>query len=514
MLIEQSAGHDLVASLIPDDVLCPASIDDVLALPSFLSVLRAAESRLGCPLAMMPMGTQDRLIQRRLRQLVEIARVNPLWRERINAAVGDGPVDTYEAFQALPITDKDTFSTLFTGERAGMVVPIDRCGFEVVASGGTSSGRPSETVYPLDELQETYEWAGEFMGRAMMAPLLPGPGPKWVSTTLADYQMWSSGTMVGGVLQKIPGVNYIGAGPMSRDVYKLMMSYPGPKAIMGITQSIALLADFAEVLSQTERDSLHIALYGSGLLTPKVRADLQAAYPNLKILSYFAATQAETIGLQLDPDSPVLTTVPGLHLIEVVDENGRWVAEGEEGELVVTRLFGNAAPVLRYKVGDRVIRRPDRQPDQQPAGLRAMQFEYAGRSGDFMHIADTQYSAPRALAAISEEFKSRDLLDIDAVAANVQFQITRSSRQFLLVVAAPGLRDRLPELAKALGSDGAAPVMIAGLIRSMSLFDGMEATEATLRESGYRFGLRLVEPNGPELVRTEVGKVPLVVDRV
>lgn len=50
------------------------------------------------------------------------------------------------------------------------------------------------------------------------------------------------------------------------------------------------------------------------------------------ILSYFAATQAETIGLQLRPESPYLATVPGLHLIEVVDEEGRWVDEGEEGE--------------------------------------------------------------------------------------------------------------------------------------------------------------------------------------
>ncbi|MFC5357415.1 hypothetical protein [Azospirillum himalayense] len=514
MLTQQAdanlSGQELALSVMPDTVLQPRSIDDVLALPSFLSVLRDAERRLGRTVDEMPSDVQDALVQRRLCQLVEIARVNPLWRARIDGAAGTAPVDSFEAFQALPITDKDTFRELFTEARPGMVVPIDRCGFEIVASGGTSSGKPSETVYPLDELQETYAWAGAFMGRHMMAHHLPGDGAKWVATTLADYQMWSSGTMVGGVLQKIPGVNYIGAGPMSKDVFQLMMSYPGPKAIMGITQSIALLAAFADGLSQTARESFRVALYGSGILTPKVRADLKAAYPNLSILSYFAATQAETIGLQLDVDSPLLTTVPGLHLVEIVDADGRGVKEGEEGELVVTRLFGNAAPCLRYKVGDRVIRRADRK----DAGLNALRFEYAGRSGDFMHIGDSQYAAPQALAGIIEEFRRNQVLDIEAVATDLQFQVNRANRELHLVIGVPGAQALVPHVASRLGPEGSAPLVMAGLIRSLSVFNGLEANEAALRRSGYGFGIRLVEPGGPDLVRTEVGKVPLVIDRV
>jgi phenylacetate-CoA ligase len=65
-----------------------------------------------------------------------------------------------------------------------------------------------------------------------------------ISTAAADYQMWSSGTMVGGVLQNVPGVNYIGAGPVSPAVLQQMFSYRGPKALMGISSSIALLAEF------------------------------------------------------------------------------------------------------------------------------------------------------------------------------------------------------------------------------------------------------------------------------
>ncbi|MGY4566971.1 phenylacetate--CoA ligase family protein [Bradyrhizobium sp. USDA 3256] len=502
--------RDCAQHVLPETILHPCTVDDVLALPSFLTSLVHAQTVIGCRIDELSHDIQAAIVERRLSQLVSIARINPLWRRRIDSAVGTGPVDNYEQFKTLPLTDKEAFQQMFTETRPGMVVPIDRCGFEIVASGGTSSGKPSETVYSLDELQETYRWAGDFMGRHIMARHLSGRGAKWVATTLADYQMWSSGTMVGGVLQKIPRVNYIGAGPTSREVFQRMMSYPGPKAIMGITRSIALLASFADGLTREARDSFRIALYGSGVLTPKVRADLRQAYPSLIVLSYFAATQAETIGLQLDPESPVLTAVPGLHLVEVVRPDGQWTEIGEEGELVVTRLFGNATPVLRYKIGDRVIRRPD----LQSPGLNAVQFEYVGRSGDFMHIGDTQYSAPQALAAITAEFRQRQVLDIDSVATDAQFQIDRANRQLHLVIGTPEAASLPTQVAMRLGPQGSSPLIIAGLLRSLSVFDALEANETSLRSSGYSFAIRLVDPRNADLVRTAFDKVPLVVDRI
>ena len=141
--------------------------------------------------------------------------------------------------------------------------------------------------------------------------------------------------MVGGVLQNIPGINYIGAGPVSKEVFGHILSYSGPKALMAISQGIALLAEMGADCNVDARHSWHVALYGSGLLTHKTRTALTRVYPNLAIMSYFAATQAEAIGLQLSPESH-LAAVPGLHFIEIVDEKGRWVNVDEEGELVVT----------------------------------------------------------------------------------------------------------------------------------------------------------------------------------
>jgi phenylacetate-coenzyme A ligase PaaK-like adenylate-forming protein len=511
LLSPADTGYEqLSETVIPESQLAPDSVEAVLALPRFLHTLRDIERRTEVSYDRLPIDVQQKIVLRRLRQLVNIARLNPLWRERMSAAGLPNGIHDLEDFQAIPLTDKETFYEFFAGSRAGMVVPIERGGFEIVASGGTSSGKPSETVYSLKELLDTYELSGEFIGRHMMLRYLGENGPRWVATTLADYQMWSSGTMVGGVLQKIPGVNYIGAGPMSREVYHLMMSYPGAKAIMGITQSIALLASFAEGMDSEARNSFRVALYGSGVLRKKVQDDLRVAYPNISILSYFAATQAEAIGLQLEESSNLLSAVPGLHFIEVVDADGRWVAEGEEGELVVTRLHANEAPVFRYKIGDRVIRRPNLT---SPL-LNTAQFEFVGRSGDFMHIGDTQYNVAQALENIAQEFRKRGILNFDEVAAEIQFLNYRERKELRLLVATSAYMELLPIVAQRLGPAGAAPIIIEGLIRSLSVFNSLEANDAALRRTGYSFGLRLIAPSSPELVRTDVGKVPLLVDVV
>ncbi|MFG3054462.1 hypothetical protein ACGFZP_26365 [Kitasatospora sp. NPDC048239] len=500
----------LADRLIPDAELRPESVDAVGKLPSFLSRMREAERACQAPYSELPHEVQDALVLRRIQQMVNTALLNPLWRERLaGAGVGGAPA-TYQDWQAVPLSDKDVQRDFFMDDRPGMVVPIAAGGFEIVASGGTSSGRPLETVYSLRELRDTYEVAGHFMGAYQLDRYLGGgTGPRWLYTTLADYQMWSSGTMVGGVLAQVPGINYIGAGPVTAPVLEHMFSYPGPKALMGITAGIAILGELGAGMSREAKESFRVALYGSGVLPQRKRAELQAVYPNLTILSYFAATQAETIGLQLRAESPVLAAVPGLHLVEIVDEQGRWVGEGEEGELVVTRLHAHEAPLLRLKLGDRMIRRPR----LDGPGLRTGQFEFAGRTGDILHLNDSQYSASRAYDALREELRAVGVVDLDEAAHEIQFVNHRESRTITLLASVddvPGLTYRTDA---ALGPYGLQRVFVHAMPRSLSLFNQGEANPVSVEKTGYRFLLKFVHRSSNEIERTSVGKVPLVRDR-
>jgi phenylacetate-CoA ligase len=501
--------QDMVNGLLPDQELTPPTPDAVAQLPSFADKMRACARICQQPYSEISHEIQDALVLRRLQQMIHTVRLNPLWRARLEAAGVARAPESYEEWQHIPLSDKDTQRDFFMGARDGMVVPHGRGGFEVVASGGTSSGSPLETVYSLRELRNTYDVAGRFLGTYQLSGHLPDGEPKWLLTTLADYQMWSSGTMVGGVLQRVQGVNYVGAGPVTAPVLEHLFSYRGPKALMGISAGIAILAELGAGMNQEARESFRVALYGSGVLPQRNRTALKALYPNLSILSYFAATQAETIGLQLAESSPALTAVPGLHLIEIVDDDGRWVAEGAEGELVVTRLHAHEAPLLRLKLGDRMIRRPR----LDGPGLKAQQFEFAGRSGDVLHLNDSQYSAARAYDALCEELRTAGVVDLDQVAHEVQFVNLRAERTVTLLAAVDDVLGPAYRVDSMLGPHGLQQVFVNAMPRSLSLFNDGEANPASVAKSGYSLQVRFVPRHSPEIERTAVGKVPLVRDR-
>ncbi len=491
-----------IKKIISDKELNPKSINEVLSLESFLKKLHKCEEIYEKDYSKIEFEVQEALVLRRLQQLFNITMLNPLWKDYIsNSACKKTPKD-FEEWQNIPLSDKNTMAEFFMEERKGLVVPLEYGGFEIVASGGTSSGTPAEIVYPIKELHDTYKLAGKFMGEYILKKHLPKEEPKWMITTLADYQMWSSGTMVGGVLQNIPDVNYIGAGPVNKEVYEHMMSYKGSKAIMAISSGIASLYELGIELNQEARESFKLALYGSGLIPQLKQEQLKQLYPNLKIMSYFAATQAETIGLQLTEES-YLATVPGLHFIEIVDENGKWVKEGEEGELVVTRLHGNEAPILRLKIGDKVIRREKIDNED----LKTYQFEFIGRSGDMIHLNDTQYSAQKVYNALAYSLKTHKLLDLEKLATDIQFINDRKKKTLTLLVAGNQLENMF-----LLNEALLEKIFIDSLTGSLSLFNKNEANSHTIKKTGYKFNLKFVEKDSSELFKTAVGKVPLIKD--
>ncbi|NRB39907.1 MAG: hypothetical protein HRU20_15805 [Pseudomonadales bacterium] len=498
-----------INELIPDSELSPASIDEVVKLPAFLEKMQQCEVFFEKPYSELDQDIQDAVVLRRLQQMINTLLLNPLWKDRIEqSGIKKYPLDFVE-WQRLPISDKSTQNELYMGERSGLVVPLSYGGFEIVASGGTSEGLPVETVYSLRELHDTYKVAGEFMGRYQLPAYLQGCGPKWMITTLADYQMWSSGTMVGGVLQQIPNVNFIGAGPVNKEVYQHIMSYKGSKAIMGISQSISLLVDLGEGMEEEAKNSFHLALFGSGLVPQRKQAELKALYPNIQIMSYFAATQAEMIGLQLSHESPYLSSVPGLHFIEIVDEEGYWVDEGEEGELVITRLHAHEAPLIRFKVGDRMIRRPN----INTQALKTLQFEFSGRSGDIIHLCDTQYGASQVYCYLCSELNTAAVFDLATLAHDIQFVNYRKDKELVLLAEVDDVEYMNEQMQKVLGDDGLRPLFIKALIRSLSLFNKGEANMEYMDESDYSFEIKPIIRNSTEVHRTAVGKVPLIRDQ-
>ena len=499
---------ECIRDLFPEHKMHPKTVEDVLNQSSFLSKIRAYEEVHSQAFDAMPSELQDALILPRLQQIVNTLMVNPLWKERLREHGVTSHPASFEEWQHLPITDRDTLHHFYMGKRSGQVVPLSEGGFEVVASGGTSGGLPIETVYSVRELRDTYLLAGNHMDKYIFQHHFPSGLPRWVIMTLADNDMWSSGTMIGGVLQWATKTNFIAAGPMSEMVYKHILSFEGNKAIMGMSREIEPLVELGADVPLEDRNSFKLAIYGSGLLQSRKVAELKATYPHLQILSYFASNQAEAIGMQHDPGD-YLIAVPGLHFIEIVDDEGRWVKEGEEGELVITRLHASEAPVLRMQLGDRMIRRPNKV----TPGLNALQMEFAGRSSDIIHIGETHYPAAKVLSCLHQVFGDNGL-NIDARAVETQFLNDRVNRNLTLFAAtkdADALDARIHQL---FPETAIRSMFLEALKQSLPLYDQNPYHFTALDRVAYTFDIRIVPPASPHIYRTKVNKIPLIKDLV
>jgi phenylacetate-CoA ligase len=77
-----------------------------------------------------------------------------------------------------------------------------------------------------------------------------------------------------------------------------------------------------------------------------------------RIAAGFACRVVETYGsheapmLAAECEAGSLHLCPQMAYVEVVDEDGRPVAEGEPGELLVSLLHNTEMPLLRYRLGD------------------------------------------------------------------------------------------------------------------------------------------------------------------
>jgi len=498
----------IIQNLFPPEEMKPNTTEQLLHLPTFLQKIRAFEQALSQPFEAMAVEFQEALILARLQQIYHILSLNPLWKHRLEQHGFTEHPHSFEEWQSLPITDRDTLHHFYMGERAGQVVPLSHGGFEVVASGGTSGGLPIETVYSIKELRDTYALAGLHMDKFIFRKHFPAGIPSWVIMTLADNDMWSSGTMIGGVLQWAESTNFIAAGPMSELVYRHILSFKGNKAIMGMSREIEPLVELGAHVPLEDRENFRLAIYGSGLLQARKVTELKTTYPNLQILSYFASNQAEAIGLQ-HQSGGFLNAVPGLHFIEIVDDKGRWVKEGEEGELVITRLHANEAPVLRMQLGDRMIRRAFRNSED----LKTLQMEFAGRSSDIIHIGETHYQAARVLACLYGILREKGL-DLPSRAVEVQFLNDRVNRHLTFFASTEGADPMNKRIGETLGNDGVRSAFIQALKEALPLYDQNEFHFEALSRVPYTFEVCAVPFASDRIYRTKVNKVPLIKDRI
>jgi len=168
--------------------------------------------------------------------------------------------------------------------------------------------------------------------------------------------------------------------PARMDDYIAAMQSWNPKAIYGYASSLALLAAHVEARgTKLHLPGLRVVNATGEPLFPHQRELIERVY-GAPTASEYGARDAGLMALQ-SPDG-VLLQMNETHVIEVLDEAGNAV---DEGEAVITSLVSEAQPFIRYRTGDQVRRSTQRDPGGR--GLTVLDA-VVGRQTDFIVAAD------------------------------------------------------------------------------------------------------------------------------
>ena len=121
--------------------------------------------------------------------------------------------------------------------------------------------------------------------------------------------------------------------------------------LVGYAMSIYFWADFINNDANINPIRLKAVLTSSEKLTDKMREIIERAFL-CKV--YDAYSGVEACGLISENKYGELLFSPDTGILEVIDNDGNQVLNGESGEVISTGLLNYDQPLIRYRIGDRV----------------------------------------------------------------------------------------------------------------------------------------------------------------
>lgn len=101
-------------------------------------------------------------------------------------------------------------------------------------------------------------------------------------------------------------------------------------------------------------------------LSPELRARLERAY-DCPVIDFYSLNETGPLAYSSPDDPTAMRQLPNDTYIEIVDDEGRPLPDGEAGEICVTGGRNPFLPLLRYRTGDRGIMWHEHGKDDDPA---------------------------------------------------------------------------------------------------------------------------------------------------
>ncbi len=286
------------------------------------------------------------------------------------AGIHPEDIRTEEDFLSLPFTDKNDLRSAYP---LGLAAVPPREIVRVHASSGTT-GAPVVIPYTKKDIAD---WA-DMMARSLA---IAGVGPDDRLQIATGFGMWTAGSGFQTGIERL-GAMAIPAGP-GNTARQLRFLIDMEATVLCATASYALqLGEEAQKRGLLDQLRLKKAIIGAEHWTQKTGEQI-ANLLGVEIYDMYGLTEIYGPGTGVScAEHDGMHMLDEMLLYEVIDPHTlRPVPDGETGELVITTLFKEGAPLLRYRTHDltRVV------PGECPCGLRYPRLErILGRTDDMV----------------------------------------------------------------------------------------------------------------------------------
>ena len=286
--------------------------------------------------------------------------------------LGITDVTSQEAFEELPFSSKDDLRNAYP---LGIQAVPDEEVVRIHSSSGTT-GKPVIIPYTAKDVDDwatmfarCYETAG--VTKKDRVHITPG------------YGLWTAGIGFQAGAEKL-GAMVIPMGPGNTDK-QLQMMIDLESTVLTATSSYALLLA-EEIDKRGLKDKIHLkkGVFGSERWSEKKREYIKEKL-GIELYDIYGLTEIYGPGIVISCDAQ-----NGMHYwddyvyIEIIDpKTGKTLPDGEEGEIVITTLVKEGAPLIRFRTHDisRII------PGECPCGRKHPRLDIIkGRSDDMFKV--------------------------------------------------------------------------------------------------------------------------------
>ncbi len=313
--------------------------------------------------------TQLSLVRAELRRILDFG--TPLYKDKL-AGLDPDTITTAEAFTALPFTEKAELRDVYP---LGVQAVPDEEIVRIHSSSGTT-GTPIIIPYTKRDVDD---WSEMFARCYRVAGITPSDR---IHIT-PGYGLWTAGIGFQLGCERL-GAMAIPMGPGNTDK-QLRMMVDLKSTVLCATSSYALLLA-EEIARRGIGDQIHLkkGVIGSERWGDKMR-DRIARELGVELYDIYGLTEiyGPGIGINCAKDGPMHYWDDYVYL-EIIDpKTGEVLPDGETGEIVITTLRKEGAPLIRYRTHDlsRIV------PEKCTCGLDFPRIDrIIGRSDDMVKV--------------------------------------------------------------------------------------------------------------------------------